>query len=94
VFGVGLSEGGYMAIRLALQAPSRFRAVAPVAANLSAPENFLQAGHARGRVCHSDPRHQGPPRSIRRQRGKPLIRPLQESQSSFITRDGTILCGP
>jgi polyhydroxybutyrate depolymerase len=40
VFGVGLSEGGYMAIRLALEAPSRFRAVAPVAANLSAPENF------------------------------------------------------
>jgi polyhydroxybutyrate depolymerase len=40
VFGAGLSEGGYMAIRLALEAPSRFRAVAPVAANLSAPENF------------------------------------------------------
>jgi polyhydroxybutyrate depolymerase len=40
VFGVGLSEGGYMAIRLALEAPSRFRAVAPVEANLSAPENF------------------------------------------------------
>jgi polyhydroxybutyrate depolymerase len=40
VFGVGLSEGGYMAIRLALEAPSRFRAVAPVAANLSLPKNF------------------------------------------------------
>ena len=40
VFGVGLSEGGYMAIRLALEAPSRFRAVAPVEANLPAPENF------------------------------------------------------
>ena len=40
VFGVGLSEGGYMAIRLALEAPSHFRAVAPVAANLSLPENF------------------------------------------------------
>jgi len=40
VFGVGLSEGGYMAIRLALEAPSRFRALAPVAANRSAPENF------------------------------------------------------
>jgi polyhydroxybutyrate depolymerase len=34
VFGVGLSEGGYMAIRLALEAPSRFRAVAPIEANL------------------------------------------------------------
>jgi polyhydroxybutyrate depolymerase len=40
VYGVGLSEGGYMAIRLGLEAASRFRAVAPVAANLSAPENF------------------------------------------------------
>ena len=40
VFSVGLSEGGYMAIRLALEAPSRFRAVAPVAANLPTPENF------------------------------------------------------
>jgi polyhydroxybutyrate depolymerase len=40
VFGVGLSEGGYMAIRLAIEAPSRFRAVAPVEANLTAPENF------------------------------------------------------
>ena len=29
-----------MAIRLALEAPSRFRAVAPVEANLPAPENF------------------------------------------------------
>jgi polyhydroxybutyrate depolymerase len=40
VFGVGLSEGGYMAIRLAIEAPARFRAVAPVAANLPVPENF------------------------------------------------------
>lgn len=48
VFGVGLSEGGYMAIRLALEAPSRFRAVAPVAANLSAPENFQCKPVARG----------------------------------------------
>jgi polyhydroxybutyrate depolymerase len=39
VFAVGLSEGGYMAIRLALEAPSHFRAVAPVAANLPVPEN-------------------------------------------------------
>jgi polyhydroxybutyrate depolymerase len=40
VFGVGLSEGGYMAIRLGLEVPSRFRAVAPVEANMPAPENF------------------------------------------------------
>jgi polyhydroxybutyrate depolymerase len=39
VFGVGLSEGGYMAIRLALEAP-RFRALASVEANLPTPENF------------------------------------------------------
>ena len=39
VFAVGLSEGGYMATRLALEAP-RFRALASVEANLPAPENF------------------------------------------------------
>ena len=39
VFGVGLSEGGYMAIRLALEAP-RFRALASVEANLPVPEDF------------------------------------------------------
>jgi len=61
VFGVGLSEGGYMAIRLALEAPARFRAVAPVAANLSAPENFqckpVQKGGASVILVHgtSDP---------------------------------------
>ena len=48
VFSVGLSEGGYMAIRLALEAPSRFRAVAPVAANLPEPENFQCKPVARG----------------------------------------------
>jgi polyhydroxybutyrate depolymerase len=39
VFAVGLSEGGYMAIRLALEAP-RFRALASVEANLPVPEDF------------------------------------------------------
>ena len=48
VFAVGLSEGGYMAIRLALEAPARFRAVAPVAANLPVPENFQCKPVARG----------------------------------------------
>ena len=48
VFSVGLSEGGFMAIRLALEAPSRFRAVAPVAANLPEPENFQCKPVARG----------------------------------------------
>ncbi len=40
VFAVGMSRGGHMAYRLALEAPSRFRAVAAVGANVPVPENF------------------------------------------------------
>jgi polyhydroxybutyrate depolymerase len=40
VFATGSSRGGSMALRLALEAPSRFRAVAAVSANVPAPENF------------------------------------------------------
>jgi len=40
VFAIGSSRGGFMAFRLALEAPSRFRAVAAVSANVPAPENF------------------------------------------------------
>jgi polyhydroxybutyrate depolymerase len=40
VFATGISAGGFMSIRLALEAPSRFRAVAAVSANVPAPENF------------------------------------------------------
>lgn len=40
VFATGVSAGGFMSLRLALEAPSRFRAVAAVAANVPAPENF------------------------------------------------------
>ncbi len=40
VFATGVSRGGHMAYRLALEAPSRFRAVAAVAANVPAPKNF------------------------------------------------------
>jgi polyhydroxybutyrate depolymerase len=40
VFATGVSSGGFMSIRLALEAPSRFRAVAAVSANVPAPENF------------------------------------------------------
>ena len=49
VFGTGVSRGGHMAFRLALEAPARFRAVAAVAANVPAPENFKcrRQGHAR-----------------------------------------------
>jgi polyhydroxybutyrate depolymerase len=40
VFAIGSSRGGSMALRLALEAPSRFRAVAAVSANVPTPENF------------------------------------------------------
>lgn len=40
VFATGVSSGGFMSIRLALEAPARFRAVAAVSANVPAPENF------------------------------------------------------
>jgi polyhydroxybutyrate depolymerase len=40
VFAMGLSRGGHMAFRLALEVPARFRAVAAVAANVPAPDNF------------------------------------------------------
>jgi polyhydroxybutyrate depolymerase len=40
LFATGVSAGGFMSIRLALEAPSRFRAVAAVSANVPAPENF------------------------------------------------------
>jgi polyhydroxybutyrate depolymerase len=52
VFAVGISRGGHMAFRLALEAPSRFRAVAAVAANVPVPENFKckPAGHGTSSV--------------------------------------------
>lgn len=40
VFAAGISRGGHMAFRLALEAPSRFRAVAAIAANVPVPVNF------------------------------------------------------
>lgn len=40
VFATGVSSGGFMAIRLALEAPEKFRAVAAVSANLPTAENF------------------------------------------------------
>jgi polyhydroxybutyrate depolymerase len=40
VFATGVSAGGSMSIRLALEAPSKYRAIAAVAANVPAPENF------------------------------------------------------
>jgi polyhydroxybutyrate depolymerase len=40
VFATGISRGGSMALRLALEAPSRFRAVAAVSESEPVPENF------------------------------------------------------
>ena len=40
VFATGVSAGGSMAMRLALEAPSSYRAIAAVAANVPLPENF------------------------------------------------------
>lgn len=40
VFATGVSAGGFMVLRLALEAPSRFRAVAAVSANVPAPGHF------------------------------------------------------
>ena len=40
VFATGISRGGHMAFRLAIEAPSRFRAVAAIAANVPTPDNF------------------------------------------------------
>ena len=40
VFATGVSNGGSMAMRLALEHPTRYRAVAAVVANVPAPENF------------------------------------------------------
>lgn len=39
-FAVGVSRGGQMAFRLAIEAPAAFRAVAAVAANIPTPDNF------------------------------------------------------
>jgi len=40
VFAMGVSRGGSMALRLAIEAPSRFRAVASVSDSVPAPANF------------------------------------------------------
>lgn len=40
VFATGVSSGGSMALRLALEQPQRYKAVAAVVANVPAPQNF------------------------------------------------------
>ena len=48
VFASGVSAGGSMAMRLALEAPARYRAIAAVAANVPRPENFKCTPAGRG----------------------------------------------
>ena len=48
VFAVGSSRGGSMALRLALEAPARFRAVAAVSASMPTPGNFKCKSPAQG----------------------------------------------
>src|ERR1043166_675476 len=48
VFAAGISRGGNMALRLALEAPSRFLAVAAVSENEPVPENFKCKPTGRG----------------------------------------------
>jgi polyhydroxybutyrate depolymerase len=48
VFATGVSRGGSMALRLALEAPSRFRAVAAVSDSTPVPQNFKCTPTARG----------------------------------------------
>ncbi|MBR7801048.1 alpha/beta hydrolase family esterase [Undibacterium fentianense] len=40
IFATGVSSGGFMSLRLAVEAPTRFRAVAAVSANLPVADNF------------------------------------------------------
>jgi polyhydroxybutyrate depolymerase len=40
VFAAGVSSGGFMSMRLALESSKRFRAVAAVSANVPVPDNF------------------------------------------------------
>ncbi len=48
VFAVGSSRGGSMALRLALEAPARFRAVAAVSASMPTPGNLKCKSPAQG----------------------------------------------
>src|SRR5439155_7598 len=62
VFATGISRGGHMAFRLALEAPSRFRAVATVSASVPTPENFkcTLSGHGIPQPYWRYPRFLGP----------------------------------
>ena len=95
VFATGISRGGHMAFRLALEAPSRFRAVAAVSANVPTPENFKckPAGQGTSSVMimngTKDPLNPfdgGEVKSLR------LVR--QARQGLVVARVRAIFCGP
>ncbi len=48
VFATGVSAGGFMSLRLALESPTRFRAVAAVSANVPVADNFKCKPAAQG----------------------------------------------
>jgi polyhydroxybutyrate depolymerase len=48
IFATGISRGGHMAFRLALEAFSRFRAVAAISASVPTVENFKCASSVQG----------------------------------------------
>ena len=80
VFAVGLSEGGYMAIRLALEAPSRFRACGAGRGEcFPCLKTFIANRSGMGGtsviLIHGT---KASPRPLRWQRGERTIRPLQQ----------------
>ena len=82
VFATGISRGGHMAFRLALETPSRFRAVAAVAANVPAPENFK---------CK--PAGQGTSSVMIMNGTKDPLTPSMVERSSFSARSGAARSG-
>ncbi len=66
VFAAGVSRGGSMTYRLALEAPSRFRAVAAVAANVPAPQKFQVQASARRHIRDDHEWYPGSTKSVRR----------------------------
>ena len=95
VFAAGSSRGGFMAFRLALEAPSRFRAVAAVSANVPTPENFkCKPARQWHFLRHDHERYGGSPGPVRRWLGEPLRLVLQERQGPVVAGVRPIFCGP
>ena len=94
VFASGISRGGHMAFRLALEALSRFRAVAAVAANVTdAGELQMQARGARHFFRHDHERYEGSLEPVRWWRGQTL-RLLRAWQGPVVAGVRSIFCRP